>query len=93
MIRNKSEYDFQSLVLREPQNHIDQFYFPDAAGDLDHDGLSNLFEYQHNLSMTQADTDHDGIDDVKELHYRNVTRGPPLKESISNCRNTNVEKD
>ncbi len=49
--------------------YLDPFYFPDAQGDLDHDGLSNLFEYERNMSINDADTDHDGIDDGAELQY------------------------
>ncbi len=40
-----------------------------AAGDLDHDGLSNLFESKHGLNIQDPDTDHDGIADGAELSY------------------------
>ena len=53
----------------ELQNHLDPFNPRDAAGDLDHDGLSNLFESKHGLNIQDADTDHDGINDGAELSY------------------------
>ncbi len=53
----------------EIQYHLNAFNAADANGDLDHDGLSNLFEYEHNLSISDADSDHDGINDGKELNY------------------------
>ncbi len=54
------------------QNHLDPFYEGDAQGDMDNDGISNLFEYQHNLSIQQADTEYDSInnrDNVQNLSY------------------------
>ena len=53
----------------ELQNHLDPFNPADAAGDLDHDGLNNSFEYHHGLNMQDPDTDHDGINDGAELNY------------------------
>ena len=41
----------------------------DANGDLDHDGLTNIFEYDSRLNMGDDDTDHDGINDGNELNY------------------------
>ncbi len=39
----------------------------DAGGDLDHDGLTNLREYQERTSPVRADTDDDGLDDLAEV--------------------------
>ncbi len=39
-----------------------------ANGDLDHDGLSNPFEYHHRLNMQDSDTDPDGTDNGAEYH-------------------------
>ncbi len=61
--------------------------------DLDNDRLSNLFEYQHNLSISDADTDHDGINDGEELNYWNETRGIDLETSLSYCRIPDVDND
>ena len=53
----------------ELQNHLDPFNSADAAGDLDSDGLSNLWEYENGTAITDPDTDHDGINDGDEYHY------------------------
>ena len=53
----------------ELQNHLDPFNPADAAGDLDHDGLNNSFEYHHGLNMQDPDTDHDDINEGAELSY------------------------
>ena len=39
----------------------------DASADPDHDGLTNLQEYQHNTNPRNADTDGDGMDDRAEI--------------------------
>ncbi len=57
------------LTSVEVQYHLNPYDPLDALGDLDHDGLSNLFEYLHGLNMQAADTDHDGIVDGAELSY------------------------
>jgi Bacterial TSP3 repeat len=47
-------------------------YFPNdltkltATGDYDHDGLSDLLEYQRHTDPTKADTDGDGLSDLVE---------------------------
>ena len=53
----------------ELQNHLDPFNPYDANGDLDHDGLTNIFEYDNGLNIQDSDTDHDGINDGAELRY------------------------
>ncbi len=40
---------------------------PNAAGDPDHDRLSNLAEYRHEAEPKDEDTDNDGIDDGDEV--------------------------
>ncbi len=40
----------------------------DAAGDLDHDGLSNLAEFNAGTNPQQPDTDGDGFNDFAEVH-------------------------
>jgi len=49
-------WDLNKTDEVEPHNHLD---LGDAAGDLDHDGLS----------IQDADSDHDGIEDGAELKY------------------------
>ena len=67
---NDNDDDNDSIPTSiELQNHLDPFNAADAYGDLDHDGLSNLFEYEHGLNIQDADTDHDGINDGEELSY------------------------
>lgn len=51
--------------------HVDGHLDPlvnDASGDLDHDGLSNLFEYQIGTKANNPDTDGDGMSDSFEYH-------------------------
>ena len=66
----------------ELQNHLDPFNPADANGDLDHDGLSNIFEYKHGLSIQDADTDHDGINNGAEPYYWNITRKLILQKAL-----------
>jgi hypothetical protein len=40
----------------------------DALDDPDHDGLTNLQEYQHGTELTKADTDGDGLSDGDEIN-------------------------
>ena len=85
--------------MKSTNNH---FYYFILQNDINSYGLSNLFEYQHNLYITQADTDHDGIADGEEYHYWQNR----LKESypnwddntinttaISYCLNPDVDND
>ena len=81
------------LTSVEVQNHLNPYNPLDAAGDLDHDGLSNLFESKHGLNIQDADTDHDGIDDGDELNYWNVTRGLDMDTAISYCKIPDVDGD
>ena len=83
-------WDLNKTDEVEPHNHLDP---GDAAGDLDHDGLTNLFEYEHNLSIQDADTDHDGINDGDELQYWNATRGLDMDTVMSYPLNPDVYGD
>ncbi len=65
----------------------------DALGDLDHDGLSNLFESKHGLNIQDPDTDHDGIDDGYELNYWNVSMGLDMDTSVEYCKIPDVDGD
>ncbi len=67
--------------------------FPNALEDLDNDGLSNIFEYEHGLSINDTDTDHDGIDDGEELKYWNQTKNLSLSTAIEYCKNPDVDND
>ncbi len=86
----------------ELENHLNPYDPLDALGDLDHDGLSNLFEYLHGLNMQAADTDHDGIVDGAELSYwenrlgdihKDWSAGQVLNMSLNYTLNPDVDRD
>ncbi len=69
-VLHSRDYDNDGIPTSvELQYHLNPYDASDANGDLDHDGLSNLFEYEHNMSINDADSDHDGINDGDELSY------------------------
>ncbi len=92
-IYDKDDDNDSILTSVELQNHLNPYNPLDALGDLDHDGLSNLFESKHGLNIQDADTDHDGIDDGEELNYWNVTRGLDMDTAISYCKIPDVDGD
>ena len=54
--------DVEQRFGLDPNNPVD------ALDDPDHDGLTNLQEYQHGTELTQADTDGDGLLDGDEIN-------------------------
>ena len=48
------------LTSVEVQSYLNPYDPRDAVGDLDNEGLSNLFESKHGLNIRDDDTDHNG---------------------------------
>lgn len=57
----------------EVANGLNPFGSFDAQGDKDGDGLTNLFEYENKLNISNADTDNDTVNDLVEYYLQNST--------------------
>ena len=57
----------------EVANGLNPFDPYDAQADKDEDGLTNLFEYENGLNISNADTDGDFINDLVEYYLQNST--------------------
>ena len=64
---------------------LDPYHSHDPYGDkdADADGLSNIFEYKHDLNLNEYDTDRNGIDEGSEYYYWQKK----LKNAHSDCSN------